>query len=218
LSRSHLQNGLLFAALVGVGAVAWALQLSSRLQVDPSGLAALPLDLGAWHAQDVPVEDGVAAMLRADFHVQRFYRHPLGSFVWVYVGYYGTARGGRPEHTPWVCYPASGWQVERSRVVEVDPARGLRANELLVQREGERRLVLFWYRSATRTGITSGLALSLAHLRDRLLRGRADAALVRLSTVVDGDDETTARTILIGFARDLDPELASHWPREQRPL
>ena len=154
-------------------------------------------------------------MLRADFNVQRAYQHSLGDTIWLYVGYYGTARGGRPEHTPWVCYPAAGWAIESAREVTLDPASGLRANELVVGSEGERRLVLFWYRSEERTGITGGVALSLSHLRDRLLRGRADIALVRVSTPIDGD-ETAARSQLVGFAAEIDRQLAAHWPREAR--
>jgi EpsI family protein len=156
-------------------------------------------------------------MLRADFNLQRAYRHSLGDFVWLYVGYYGTARGGRPEHTPWVCYPAAGWGIETSRELVVDPAKGLRANELVVEAEGERRLVLFWYRSERRTGITGSLALSLSHLRDRLLRGRADIALVRVSTPIEDGDETAARARLAGFAVTVDEQLAGHWPVESRP-
>jgi EpsI family protein len=92
---------------------------------------------------------------------------------------------------------------------------GLRANELVVESEGDRRLVLFWYRSERRTGITGSLGLSLSHLRDRLLRGRADVALVRVSTPIDGD-ETSARSRLAGFAAEIDQQLAAHWPREER--
>jgi EpsI family protein len=214
--RSSLQTGLLFGALALVGASAWALKLAGNLAVDTRELAQLTPALGSWTSEEIPVEDGVAEMLRADFNLQRAYRHPLGELVFLYVGYYGTARGGRPEHTPWACYPSAGWQIVASRVVDVDRETGLRANELVVESEGERRLVLFWYRSGTRTGITGGLGLSLAHLRGRLLEGRGDTALVRISTELPGDDETTARSTLTGFAAELDRQLASHWPREAR--
>jgi EpsI family protein len=214
--RSPLQTVLLFAVLVLAGASAWALKLAGNLEVDARALAGLAPAVGSWRSEDIPVEDGVAQMLRADFNLQRAYRHPLGERVFLYVGYYGTARGGRPEHTPWVCYPSTGWEIRDSRLVSVDPAAGLRANELVVEAEGERRLVLFWYRSGTRTGITSGLGLSLAHLRGRLFEGRGDTALVRVSADLREGDETTARTVLMGFAAEIDRQLASHWPRELR--
>ena len=214
--RSSLQTAALFGVLVLVGASAWALKLAADLEVDARELAQLAPSSGSWLSEDIPVEDGVAQMLRADFNLQRAYRHPLGEMIFLYVGYYGTARGGRPEHTPWVCYPSTGWRILASRVRTVDEASGLRANELVVESEGERRLVLFWYRSGTRTGITGGLGLSLAHLRGRLFEGRGDTALVRLSAHLREGDETSARSALMGFAADIDRQLASHWPREAR--
>jgi EpsI family protein len=216
LMRSPLQTGLLFAVLVLAGASAWALKLAANLEVDARALAGLAPTVGSWSSEEIPVEDDVARMLRADFNLQRAYRHPLGERVFLYVGYYGTARGGRPEHTPWLCYPSTGWEIRESRVVPVDPGAGLRANELLVESEGDRRLVLFWYRSGTRTGITSGLGLSLAHLRGRLFEGRGDTALVRVSAELHDGDETRARSVLMGFASEIDRQLASHWPRELR--
>ena len=90
-------------------------------------LATLPSQLGAWRAEDVPLEAAVESMLDADFHLQRAYFHPLGEMVWLYVGYYGTSRGGRPEHVPRVCYRAHGWRVESQRTLQIDAAIDLRA-------------------------------------------------------------------------------------------
>jgi hypothetical protein len=58
------------------------------------------------------------------------------------------------------------------------------------------------------------LNLRLDHLSGRLRGGRADGALVRLSTPLAPGREAEARARLIAFARDLDPLLAERWPRE----
>jgi hypothetical protein len=59
-----------------------------------------------------------------------------------------------------------------------------------------------------------GLDLRLDHLSGRLRGGRADGALVRLSTPVAAGREAEARARLTAFARELDPLLAERWPRE----
>ena len=59
----------------------------------------------SWKGHDIPMEGSVEEILRADRHLQRSYYDRAGGLVWLYVGYYGTSRGGRSEHTPWVCYP-----------------------------------------------------------------------------------------------------------------
>lgn len=216
MSAERVGTALLVLALLGVGALGWRLQLAPPLQVDASALAALPEQIGAWRGRDIPVEATVESILRADFNLQRVYRHPTGAFVWLYIGYYGTARGGRPEHTPRGCYTGAGWEIESSRPLRVTPDGDLRVTEYRVARGGERRLVHFWYRSHRRTGMVSGLDLNVERVLGRLSEGRADGALVRISTPIRVD-ETTARARLLAFASELDPVLARHWPSESPP-
>lgn len=205
-------------ALVGlfllVGALAWYLRLGPALRVDPAPLAALPHQLGPWQGADLSLDSGVEAILRADFNLQRAYVHPLGDTVWLYVGYYGTDRGGTPEHTPAVCYRSQGWEIEERRTLDVAPERGLRVNEYLVEKDGRRDLVHFWFRSHRRTGILGTPDRTLDHLIGRMFDRRADGSLVRISGIVDDGDVPAARSRLIAFAVRLDQELDSHWPNE----
>jgi len=210
----RVANVVLALALLLVGGFAWSLQLRSRLEVQARALAALPANLDDWHSRDIPLEQSVESMLQADAKVQREYMRPLGDSVWLFVGYYGTARGGRPEHTPGVCYPANGWRIERRRVVTIDAARGLRAIEYVVEKNGHRDLVQFWYRSHQRTGMLGDLEMSVDHILGHLRSGRADGALVRISTPLEGNDEAAARGRLMAFAAALDLQLAAHWPTE----
>jgi EpsI family protein len=212
--RQTIATAALVIALVAVGAVAWGLTLRPPLVVDPAPLAALPHRLDSWVAEDVPLESAVESMLRADFNIQRLYRHPLGDRIWLYIGYYGTERGGRPEHTPAVCYTAQGWRILERRTLDVAGVPGLRVNEFVVEQGGQRQLVHFWYRSYRSTGLLGGLDQTLDRLFGRLLEGRADGALVRISTTIPGSDVTEERTQLLHFAAALDPQLAAYWPKE----
>jgi EpsI family protein len=211
------QSAILAILLLAVGALSWQLQLRPPFEVDPSDLASLPLEIDRWQGAELEIPTDVAEMLDADFHVQRVYGHPLVGVVWLYVGYYGTERGGRPEHTPWVCYPSNGWSIERSEVVEVQNGEVDRVNELLVEREGERRLVHFWYQSNRRAGMIGEFDQALDRLISRLDSGRADGSLVRISTPLgDVADESTARLQLIAFGREIAPFLRAHWPSETK--
>ncbi|MCU0668066.1 MAG: EpsI family protein [Myxococcota bacterium] len=211
-----LQTGLLLTLFAAVGAISWAFQLRPALGVDPAPLAALPATLDTWRGEDVPLEQNVESMLRADYNLQRVYLHPTGEAVSMYVGYYGTERGGRPEHTPEVCYRSQGWTVAERRVLDVAERNGrsFRVNEYLVEQDGARHLVLFWFRSHRRTGLLGGFDQTLDRLLGRLVGGRADGSLVRVSMPVRPGSEDLARTILRGFAADLDAQLGRHWPIE----
>ena len=213
MSRETLGTAVLVAALLAVGAAAWALELRPPLHVDASKLAQLPHRVGDWDSIDIPLDPAVESMLQADFNVQRAYSHRLGDLVWLYVGYYGTERGGLPEHTPAECYRAHGWEILERRTLEVDP--GLRVNEYLVQLGPEQHLVQFWYRSFRRTGLLGGFDQTFDRLRGRLFQGRADGSLVRISTPVSNDELIPARSRLLRFAAQIDRQLAEHWPDEE---
>ena len=213
MNSSNLATAILVLALLAVGAFAWSLQVQPALEIDASALSTLPMKIDVYEGEDVPVESTVESVLRADFNLQRSY-YGAGSLVWVYVGYYGTTRGGRPEHTPRGCYTGAGWGIESARTLRVAPDSELRVNEYRVEREGERRLVHFWFRSVRRTGMLGGWDQNIDRLRGRLTSGRADGALIRISTPLIGDDEISARGRLLGFASVLDPLIAERWPTE----
>lgn len=202
--------------LVAVGALAWSLQLRPTLRVEAEALRELPRRIEGWRGEPIPLDEAVESMLRADANVQRIYRHPLGAVVWLYVGYYGTDRGGTPEHTPRHCYRANGWEMSESRTVVADAERGLRANEAVVRRDDRARLVHYWFRSHRSTARLSTLRLRLDQVVERLSGGRADGALVRLSTPLESEEEREqARARLFAFARALEPHLAARWPEER---
>ncbi len=216
MDGSRIGTAALCILLIAVGGFAWWLQLEPERRVDASALATLPHQLDGWEGRDIPLEDTVERELRADFNLQRAYRHPSGALVWIYVGYYGTARGGRPEHTPRGCYTGAGWGIADARRLRLDPGGSFRVNEYLVQREGRRRLVHFWYRSHRRTGMLGGLDQNWDRLVGRLTQGRADGALIRLETPLEDDDVAAARSRLHAFARLLDPRIGERWPTETR--
>jgi EpsI family protein len=202
------------AILLLAGVAAWTFQSRAPLSPRSESLSELPMQLGSYRGLDSPVGQNVEDILNADFNVQREYLHPLGQVIWVYVGYYGTARGGTPEHTPQACYAAHGWQILEQQRVLTDPETGHSAVEYVVESRGQQQLVLFWYRSYRTSGLGSTLALQLDHVVGKLRDGRGDGALVRLSTPLTGLDRDAARRMLIGFARELEPKLGAVWPHE----
>jgi EpsI family protein len=196
------------------GALSLWLHQRPHLDASPESLVTLPHRLGSFEGVDAPLEAGVEKMLQADFNLQRLYAHPLGGFVSLYVGYYGTARGGTPEHTPSACYSAQGWSIlERATLPSGLESAG-RVREYVVESQGRRELVMFWYRSFRRSGMVSTARLRLDHLLGQLESGRGDGALVRISTPLTGVERSAARSLLFSFARSLEPELGARWPME----
>jgi EpsI family protein len=204
--------------LVAAGGAVWWLHFRMPAELDPDSISRIPLTLEGWRGEDIPLSEGVERMLRADSQIQRQYESPKSELIWLYVGYYGTERGGRPEHTPWACYPSAGWVILSA--IEIPPSvtpsekPGGALNELVVQKYNSRRLVHFWYRTHRAKNIATETGLTIDHVLGRLSTSRrADGALVRLSTPIDQTGIEPARRRLRDFATALVPYLEEHWPR-----
>jgi len=214
VTRDRLASTILVVVLAAVGSLGWWLQLRPGLEVDASALAALPEEIPPWWSQDVALDEAVEAELRADLNLQRVYADATGEPVWLYIGYYGTSRGGRPEHTPRGCYTGAGWSIDAERRIPTDPSGARHVNEYVVSRNGARQLVHFWFRSHRRSHLLGGIDQNWDRLVGRLGSGRSDGALVRLSADVTSGDEVGARSRLLAFGARLDPLLGERWPVE----
>ena len=214
---SHSGGIAILLILVVAGYAVWWMHFRMPVELDPSSIKGISLTLDGWQGQEIPLSDGVEKMLRADSQFQRRYLSPDADLVWLYVGYYGTERGGRPEHTPWACYPSAGWIILSA--TEVTPggdssggAAG-QLNELVVEQGGARRLVRFWYQTHRTKRIATESGLTIDHVLGRLSpTGRADGALVRLSTPIDESGIEPARQRLRDFAAVFEPILRENWP------
>ena len=207
--------GVLLAVLLLTGAAAWWLLLRPVPETNPHALDALPSTLDGWQAVDIEIDQAVTEMLNADHNVQRAYHHPLGYTVFVYIGYYGAARGGVPEHTPDVCYPSQGWKIVESQGQIVGGRDGLALHEYLVENGNARRLVHFWYRTSRSSGITSILALRIRQFLGRLTNEGTDGSLIRLSIALRDSNIETARQQLFSLDLRVEAELDKVWPDEK---
>lgn len=210
----NIEAALLLSVLLLTGAASWWLMLRPTTLHDPTVFDALPSNLHGWRAFELEMDESVSEMLGADHNVQRAYVHPLGYQVFVYVGYYSTQRGGTPEHTPDICYPAQGWAIQEESVRRVGGSDGFDLREFIVQKGEERRVVHFWYRTGLRSGITSVLGLRINHFWGRLTENRGDGALIRLSTPIAGNDLDEARSRLYGLDSVVEGAIAEIWPQE----
>ena len=218
MAAEKLGTAALAAAVVAVGALAWWLQMRPALVVDPAPLAGLPREIGSWRSVELPLDSAVESILRADFNIQRAYivdqtAKPVP--IWLYIGYYGTQRGGRPEHTPRGCFTGAGWEIAAASVIGAEDGSERRINEYYVERHGARQLVHFWYRSARSTGLVGGFDQRFDQILGRLESGRADGALIRLSTPLGSGDDSEARARLLALGSELDRQLGHYWPVER---
>jgi len=214
----RVELGVAIGLMLLTGIASWWLLLRPAVEHDAAVFEALPTELNGWRSVDLAIDQAVSDMLAADHNVQRAYLHPLGYQIFVYVGYYGTERGGTPEHTPDICYPAQGWQIVESMIQRAGGQDGFDLREFVVEQAGERRLVHYWYRTGSQSGLTSVVGLRLRHVVDRMTENRGDGALVRLSTSLGSSDIVSARTRLFSMDRVIEKALAGLWPNDSESV
>jgi EpsI family protein len=184
------------AALLAVGVAATL--GSGRQQVMPLReplVAVVPVELGGLTGTDLVIPDAQFRATRATAYVYRRYqpRAPDASvgppWVTLYVGYYAQQTRGRTVHSPKNCLPGAGWDaIASERVTIATPEGPVRVNRYLVQRDGQRALVLYWYQGRDRVA-ASEYAVKWDLLRDAALRGRSEESLVRVVVPVYGSGD-----------------------------
>jgi len=90
----------------------------------PVPLSEVPLQIGNWSGQDVPIPPNIIRVTGTDDFLNRLYSNKLSNqYVSVYIAY--TARPRTMlGHRPQVCYPAGGWVHDSTEHTHIYSASG----------------------------------------------------------------------------------------------
>jgi EpsI family protein len=164
-----------------------------------------------WSGADAEF-DPVYGVDPAQTSLLRIYRHKAIGPVIAYVGYYGDLAKILEVHTPERCYPGQGWKILFTGELKTASFRGRQvpAKEIIVEKDGSRRLVLWWYLAGSRPFETR-IRYIYAMLAMSTLTGRTDGTLVRLETPTsaggDGGAVETIEQFQGGFLVQIDKAL-----------
>ena len=207
-NRLVLLIALLGLALAGVHRV----ENLRRGQSYSAKWSAVPYQLSNWEGQDAAF-DPVYGADPADSSLLRIYTQQNQPPVIVYVGFYRDLTKILEVHTPELCYPAQGWSISR-----VQPSSGgsfrkhdIRARQLVAEKDGDRRMVTWWYNSGSKT-FENRIRYVYATLAISVFTGRDDGSLVRIETPLDKFGEFSARARVDDFRDTFLPSLERALP------
>jgi EpsI family protein len=178
---------VLFALTIICARAAAQHRISQRFAPDWS---AVPRELDGWTGKDGTF-DSAYGLDPADTGLLRVYQTAGGQPVIAYVGFYHNLATYMEFHTPEICYPAQGWTLLSSgRSAHVIENRGgqFRPEEAIVEKGGQRRLVVWWYYSGSRA-FENRMRYAYAVLILSSLGGRRDGSMVRLETPLNVNDD-----------------------------
>lgn len=200
--------------LVAAVAVAFPIAWGSEVVVAKVNLDQIPRRIVGLEGRDDRFDESVYRVLNADYHLLRQYGKPGNPHVWLYIGYYGTAKGGRPSHVPQACYTGQGFYIVEWTKIPAPGGVGGTLNKMHVKQGNIHQLVLFWYQARDNV-LGDGIEQNLHRLKNRMFYNRDDGAFVRLSTSMSPENEVEALALLKDFASTLLTLLPSHWPEER---
>ena len=91
-----------------------------------AALERLPLQIGGWTGQKVPLDEAIVRATDTEAHINRRYsRHDASEYILLYVAYGVRARDLMP-HRPEVCYTGAGWTLTDKRSMELPLSDGMK--------------------------------------------------------------------------------------------
>jgi EpsI family protein len=228
MTAPHPWRSLVLAACLGAAAV--AIGQASRVERVPprESLERFPMAIGEWHGQSADrFDQRVLTALGVDEYISRIYSEAAGQTAGLYIGYYQSQREGNTMHSPLNCLPGAGWQpvvkehiripvLDQPTVVgRPDVRREIEVNRFVIQKGGDRQIVIYWYQSRERV-VASEYWGKVFTVLDALRTNRTDAAMVRVVCSIAGptaDAERRANAAAIAFTQEVFPLLSRYLPR-----
>lgn len=204
---------LLLAA--GAVAVIYSRPVPAVVQTN---LEKLPMVLSGYAATEDAFSDAVYQELNADKNLYRHYKSPKGDKVDLYIGYYGTAKGGRTGHNPNACLPGSGMAIVDNGLVHLKQAASgkiVPVKYVLARKDDANTVMLHWYQTAGKTVVSMGFKQNIERFKGRVWKNRNDGAFVRVSANCLDADLAKNKMMVERFAETVLNLLPDYWPEEQ---
>lgn len=187
-------------------------------RVPPSQpLDRIPSTLAGMSSFDIPIPEDTLEILGHGNFLNRVYSVQPGATddsIGLFIGYFPTQRTGQSIHSPQHCLPGAGWVFLDSGTTTLTGTDGVphQVGDYLVSDGNRQAEVLYWYKTENRW-IANDWAAKYYMLLDSMRYSRTDAALIRITTMVQrGEDRNQARSRVLRFAAALSPLLPAYIP------
>ena len=185
-------NGALVVAtlLTATVSLAWLyVPRPERIIVDREPFVLFPRGIEDWNGLTSQLDPAVEAVLGADDYVDATFQSAAeDNYVNLFVAFYKDQTAGSGIHSPEICLPVGGWEVFSLEPYEIDlpttPYGRFEVNRAVIQKGVSMQLVYYWFEQRGQR-ISNDITAKISVLRDSIVTGRADGALVRFVTPIN---------------------------------
>jgi len=203
--------------LVTIGLVALIAKRGSPVIVQ-TNLEKIPMEIAGYVATEDYFSDSISRELDTDKYIYRHYRNDAGKEIDLYVGYYGTVKGGRTWHTPHGCLSAGGWlalKAHKVRAVSNSYPKGVNLNYILARKGETFACLIHWYQSAGKKVLSTGFEQNIERFKGRILHNRNDGAFIEVYILTTENEIEEAKLLVKNFSEKLLDLLPGYWPVEE---
>ncbi len=192
-------------------------QITNRYEMVPARqpFFDFPMQVDGWSGSSYPLESQYIDALRFDDYLLADYRFAQSPPVTLYMAYYHSQRKGQSVHSPQSCIPGGGWEilsVETVRLGQANASPPLSANLVLIGKNDQRQVVLYWFKQRDRQ-LTNEYLVKLYLVWDAIVRRRTDGGLIRLvSAIRPGETEEISRQRVLALGEAIGPSMQSYIP------
>ncbi len=142
------------------------------------------------------------------------YRQGNDAPVNFYVAYYESQRKGSSPHSPLVCLPGAGWQIDSIQKRSYDQNGDTFDYNRVVIKKGKQKQVIYYWFDERGQVITDEYQAKWLLLHDSIVKNRTDGALVRIGTPVKiTESEQQADKRILALMKQVIPVLPAYIPR-----
>lgn len=143
--------------------------------------SSFPRKFDQWVGFEAPVDARSIEVLKPTDYLSVSYHNSTAESLDLWIAYYSSGAG---YHSPLICIPGGGWEIERLDKAEIPlnagAGKSVTVNRIIIRRGTDRQLVYYWFQGRGRIEADEGQA-RLLRLIDAFRLNRKDQALVRLT-------------------------------------
>lgn len=195
-----------------------AISVRGKPVVVETNLEKLPETINGMQGVDDSFSESVYKELNADKNIYRHYRSHNGRQVDLYIGYYGTIKGGRTAHNPIGCLPSQGWGLQECKEIKLKSATypgGIPVNYLVSTKGDSIITTIYWYQSGGTKVMSNGIRQNIQRFRDMIFNNKNDGAFIRVTVISDKEDAVAASKLAESFSEQILNLLPNYWPVEK---
>ncbi|MGR3436224.1 MAG: VPLPA-CTERM-specific exosortase XrtD [Shimia sp.] len=204
--------------VTGAASLAWTVADAEdrSVVVDREPFSLFPQTIGAWTGRPTYLEPDIEEVLGADDYLNATYVTSNGDAVNFFSAFCNSQTKGEGIHSPEVCLPGGGWEIAELDTFSVEMSETaygtFDVNRAIIEKGLSKQLVYFWFEGRG-DRVTGDFAAKMNVLRDGLIEGRTDGAIVRFVSPIGTNETPEAVDQRIqGLMRELLPTLPAYVP------